>query len=289
MSTLDDRMAAGLETVCLCWAVTRADGGAFGFTDHDLDLAFDGLTFRAGTGLSAKALSQTTGLSVDNTEAMGALSDAAVTEADIAAGRFDGAEVRIWQVDWSEPDVRALRFRGSFGEVRRKGGAFEVELRGLAEALNQPQGRVYQSVCPAVLGDAACGVDLSDPVMSHETIADGVDGGRVLRWGDFPPYDRRWFERGVLTVLSGEAEGLTGRIKNDRLDGGGRVVELWEGLRASLLPGDRVRLTAGCDKRFETCGAKFGNTLNFRGFPHVPPDDWVMTYPRGRMDGGALR
>jgi hypothetical protein len=31
-----------------------------------------------------------------------------------------------------------------------------------------------------------------------------------------------------------------------------------------------LRLEAGCDKRAETCRLKFGNFLNFRGFPAFP-------------------
>ena len=72
-------MQSGVTTVCRAWAITRRDGVTFGFTDHDLPLAFDGLSFKAETGLSAMALQQSTGLSVDNSEALGALSDAAVT------------------------------------------------------------------------------------------------------------------------------------------------------------------------------------------------------------------
>ena len=60
--------------VCRCWAVARKDGVTLGFTDHDQPLSFDGINFAADTGLSALALQQTTGLSVDNTEAVGALS-----------------------------------------------------------------------------------------------------------------------------------------------------------------------------------------------------------------------
>ncbi len=45
-----------------------------------------GVTFRADTGLTALALAQSTGLSVDNTEALGALTDAAVREDEIEAG-----------------------------------------------------------------------------------------------------------------------------------------------------------------------------------------------------------
>jgi len=122
---------SGLTSLCRCWAITRADGVMYGFTDHDMALNFEGLSFRADSGLTAQSLQQSTGLSVDNTEAIGALSDVSVREEDIEAGRFDGAEVRAWLVNWAEPDVRWLQFRGTIGELRRSGGAFHAELRGL--------------------------------------------------------------------------------------------------------------------------------------------------------------
>ncbi len=40
--------------------------------------------------------------------------------------------------------------------------------------------------------------------------------------------------------------------------------------------GDRVKLVAGCDKRASTCRLKFLNYANFRGFPHLPPEDWLI-------------
>ena len=40
--------------------------------------------------------------------------------------------------------------------------------------------------------------------------------------------------------------------------------------------GDGFTIRAGCDKRMETCGAKFANTANFRGFPHMPGNDFVV-------------
>ena len=122
-------LATGATTVCRAWAVVRRDGSVYGFTDHDRDLAFEGIAFLASTGLTARALQQTTGLSVDNSEALGALSDASVSEADLLAGRFDGAEVRAWLVNWASVEDRVLQFRGTFGEVSRSGGAFQAELR----------------------------------------------------------------------------------------------------------------------------------------------------------------
>ena len=289
---LDAHLAGGVTGVARCWRVTRRDGLRLGFTDHDCALEFDGTIFKADTGLSAAALAQGTGLAVDNTEAMGALSDAAITEADIEAGRFDGAEVEAWLVQWSDPENRVLQFRGSFGELERQAGAFKVELRGLAEALNQPQGRVYRRGCSAVLGDGDCRFDLDTPGYAHEGAVDAVEEGRILVFDGLDSFEPRWFERGRLRVLSGAAAGLVAVIKNDRFAGGARRVEIWQALRAELGPGDLVRLEAGCDKRMETCRLKFSNLLNFRGFPDIPGDDWVMAYPgtgAGSMDGGSLR
>ena len=289
-STLQAHLGSGATTVCRCWAVVRRDGQVLGFTDHDSDIGFEGIAFKANSGMTARALSQTSGLSVDNTEALGALSDASVTEADILAGRFDGAVVRSWLVNWQSPEDRALQFSGTFGEVARSGGAFEAELRGLTEALNQPQGAIYQRPCTAILGDKKCKFDLNtDGYVANLSVESVVDA-RVFTFDGQDEFEPRWFEAGVLEVRSGPAKGLTGVIKNDRHEDGVRRVELWESLRAVVNEGDQLKLTAGCDKRAETCRVKFNNFNNFRGFPHIPGEDWLISYPvkDGPNDGGSL-
>lgn len=282
---------SGRTTLCRCWAVTRLDGLQLGFTDHDCPLTFEGITFKADSGLTAKALQQGTGLAVDNSEAMGVLSDAAIREEDIDAGRIDGAEVRAWLVNWAEPDARWLQFRGSLGEIRRAGGAFHAELRGLTEALNTPQGRISQKPCTAVLGDASCSFDLSQPGYRAELGAETVQARSEFRWDALPGYEPGWFQRGRLTVLSGAAKGLRGVIKQDRLEGETRVIELWEPLGLEIAPGDMIRLDPGCDKRTETCRLKFANLINFQGFPDIPGEDWMVAVPRSSNTntGGSRR
>ncbi|MEX0320100.1 MAG: DUF2163 domain-containing protein [Ruegeria sp.] len=282
---------SGLTTLCRCWAITRADGVEYGFTDHDCALSFEGMTFKADTGLTAMAVEQATGLSIDNSEAMGVLSDAAVRDEDIEAGRFDGAEVRAWLVNWAKPDQRWLQFRGSIGELRRAGGAFHAEIRGLTDALNRPLGRIYQKPCTAVLGDAQCEFKTSTPGYSTEVPIAYVDDARVFRWPDMTGFEPGWFQRGRLTVVSGSAKDLWGSIKRDAFDGGFRVIELWEPVRGGVQAGDRVQLVAGCDKRMGTCRLKFNNLVNFQGFPDLPNEDWVMVVPKktGANTGGSRR
>lgn len=284
-------LASGSTTVCHCWLVTRQDGQSFGFTDHDSDLQFAGHDFAAASGLSAGALQQTTGLSVDNSEALGALSAASVTKEDLARGKFDGAEVQSWLVNWANVAQRVTEFRGSFGEVSQKGGAFRVELRGLTEGLNQMQGRAYQAGCGAVLGDGRCGVDLATAAYWTTAEIAEIDVLGRLRIEGQTDYADRWFERGQIEVLSGASAGATIMVKGDRLGTTGRVLDLWHGTGAALAEGDTIRLTAGCDRRAASCREKFANFLNFRGFPHIPGEDWLTSYPASSTnnDGGSLQ
>ncbi|WP_116133715.1 DUF2163 domain-containing protein [Tropicimonas sp. IMCC34043] len=286
---LHAHLATGATTVCRCWRLARRDGVTLGFTDHDEDLVIEGLNYRANTGFSARAFEQTTGLAVNNGEALGALSDVALADADITAGRYDGAEVRVWLVNWRDPAMRYVEFAGTIGEVVRRGDTFDAELRGLTEPLNQPQGRVFQSQCSALLGDRRCGVVMAAPGMSVEAVIDTCEGERVLGFSGLGSFQAGWFTRGRVELLSGAGRGLVGLVKADRSLGASRQVELWQSLRAGVAVGDTVRLEAGCDKRAATCKAKFANFRNFRGFPHIPTEDWLAAYPKqsGMNDGGS--
>jgi uncharacterized phage protein (TIGR02218 family) len=117
-----------------------------------------------------------------------------------------------------------------------------------------------------------------------------VSAAQQFDFASFGGYDDRWFERGRLIVLSGASTGIVGQVKRDVAMGAGRRIELWQSIRSVIVPGDLVRIEAGCDKRAVTCRAKFANFLNFRGFPHLPGDDWLSSYPRGAgaYTGGSL-
>lgn len=283
-------LETGATTVCRAWSVTRRDGQVLGFTDHDRDLVVDGVTCRADTGMTARILHQTTGLSVDNTEAYGALSAMAITEADLIAGRYDGAEVRAFLVNWKSPDDFVEQFRGFLGEVTRSGGAFKAELRGLSEKLNQPQGKAYTPTCSAVLGDSECRFNLAQPGYSVTGVVETVDDGRGFVLTSVSGFDDRWFEGGRLEVLTGPAAGLVGVVKNDRQESGRRKIDLWTSIGAEIGVGDQVRLQAGCDKTPNTCRVKFANFLNYRGFPHIPGEDWLASYPvPDRASAGVRR
>lgn len=283
MSALRAHLATGVTTVCRAWVLQRTDGTVLGFTDHDRDLTVEGVTCRAASGFAAGAVEAGTGLAVDNASVTGALTGTALGRDDLRAGRWDGAAVTAYRVNWAAPDEAEIAFRGHLGEIAERDGAFSAELRGLSAALNVRRGRVFQARCDARFGDARCGVDTGAAGLTVVAAVAAVsEGGRILSFAsDDLASSAHGFADGSCTFLDGGAVGLRERIGADVAEGGARRLALRVAPRTTVSVGDRVRLTVGCDKAMATCAERYGNVVNFRGFPHVPPDDWQVAGPPG--------
>lgn len=284
------RLASGATTLARAWAVTRTDGVTLGFTDHDRPLAFEGIVFEAASGLTSSAAEQASGLAADSHTVEGALRSDAIDAADIERGLFDGAEIRHWLVDWTDPGARVLLARGRIGEVRRGEHAFEAEVTGLAAALNRPFGRAFLTACGHRLGEPACGVDLTSPLYRSDGVVTAVLTDQEIEVSGLESRASRWAERGAITWLTGANTAEPGRVKAHRGVGGVSRLALWHAPAAPVAVGDALRVIAGCDKTPDTCRAKFANLLNFGGFPHMPGDDWATRYPNtGEIhDGGSI-
>ncbi|MBX3477201.1 MAG: DUF2163 domain-containing protein [Brevundimonas sp.] len=155
------RIESGAATLCHVWRLTRADGAVMGFTDHDRDLAVGGVTCRAASGWTAGVSETGIGTQGGAASASGGLDDGGLTEADIVAGLYDGAEIELWRVDWERPDLKVRLWRGRIRRIRREGEGFVADLDGPAAVLERVVGRTYGRLCDAVLGDARCGVNRS--------------------------------------------------------------------------------------------------------------------------------
>jgi uncharacterized phage protein (TIGR02218 family) len=83
-------------------------------------------------------------------------------------------------------------------------------------------------------------------------------------------FETRFFSRGLFTFTSGASSGLKIEIKAHTKLASSIEIELWAEAEGPPAAGDTFIVTAGCDKRFETCKSRFSNTINFRGFPSIP-------------------
>jgi uncharacterized phage protein (TIGR02218 family) len=284
---LQTHLDSGTTTLCHCWRITLQTGQKLGFTDHDLPLNFEGTSFEASTGFTASSIESSLGFSVDNMDADGALQSALLDEARLKAGDFDHAAIEVWRVNWQDVTQRILLRKGHLGEVTFGDGAFSAEVRGLAHILSQQKGRLYQFGCDAVLGDGRCGVSLAAAAFTDGGAVASVEQSAVLLSGIAFADD--WATRGKLLFTSGAGAGRMLAVKRQRKVGTLMRVELWRAIPFTVLAGDAVQLVAGCDKQFLTCGTKFNNATNFRGFPHMPGTDFVGSFAAANdpnNDGG---
>lgn len=269
-------LAGGVTTLARCWRITRTDGLIVGLTEHDDDLTVDGTPFRAVGGVSGSENASSLGFAVDGGELSAALASDVLDEADLEAGRFDGAAVDLLLADWSNPASFLLLRRAHIGEVRREGGAFTAELRSLSDGLNAVRGRLFTAGCDADLGDTRCAVALGSPAYRGEGSVGAVEGASLLVAAGLGGHAAGWFTLGRLVFAGGVNAGFATEVKSHRVDGGVVRLELWQRPPEPVAAGDTFIVTAGCDKRFETCRDRFANTLNFRGFPHMPGNDAVL-------------
>jgi uncharacterized phage protein (TIGR02218 family) len=265
-------LARALTTLAFCWRLERRDGVALGFTSHDRDLVIGGLRYRAAPGMVPSAIELSDGFEADPLSVSGALTSDAIRAGDLAAGRWDGAAVQVFLVDWEAPDGAAAPVaRGALGEIRMRGNGFETELKGPAAMLERPAVELTSPDCRARLGDKRCRVDMAPrtrltrvaAVIDEETIeaAAAAAGENLYAYGRL-----RW--------ITGANSGLDSAI----LASAGTRLSLREAPPAPAAAGDLVELAEGCDRRFATCTGRFGNAANFRGEPHLPGNDLLTRY-----------
>jgi uncharacterized phage protein (TIGR02218 family) len=261
-----------LLSVAFCWRLERRDGVALGFTTHDRDLRRGGLVYRAAPGMLPSSISITDGFDAESLDVEGALTSDAISAADLSAGRWDGASVQVFMVDWEAPngDILAVA-RGELGEVSIKAGAFEAELRSAIAQLDAPVAEQTSPGCRARLGDKRCRIDMAGRTLLTRIVATpAADMIEVAEAGAGNEYGF-----GRLRWLGGPNSGLASEV----LQSVGAVLTLAEPPAFQAVAGDLVEIAEGCDRILATCASRFANALNFRGEPHLPGMDLLTRYP----------
>lgn len=268
-------LAGEVTTLATCWKMMRRDATVLGFTDHDQDIVFESVTYKAATGFTPSAIENSGTLAVDNLDVEGMISSGSITEADILAGLYDFAEIEIFQVNYADLMQGALKLRrGWLGEVSFYKQQFIAEVRGLTQRLSQTIGELYSASCRATLGDNRCKVGMG----AHTVTGSATAVASSQQFTDSARTETSSiFNFGTITFTSGANNGFSMEVKEYlyNVTTGGHITLVLP-MPYPILAGDSYSLTKGCDKTLATCFARFDNVINFRGEPLVPGLDRML-------------
>lgn len=263
------------QTFNTCISIIRADGTSFYFTDCDQPITFGGHIYLSTDGYSPTQSQNSADFTVDHVEVLAYLQSAAITEADLMAGKWDDATVQMFQVNRNNLSHGAYQMRyGVLGQVTvTSPGQYQAELRGLTQWLQKQMGYLITPTCRWTLGDIDS--NLNSIASSHCTVnlvALAVTGVAVTSVTNNQAFHAStlgqpdgYFTSGFLKWTSGLNSGRTMDIQASALSGGSIVLQL--PMLNAIAIGDTFTIYPGCQKRkLEDCFTKFSNVLNFGGF-----------------------
>lgn len=280
-SQLLAHLAGDTTTLATLWKVKRQDGTIFGFTTHDVDIAYDdglgdgSVTYSASTGLQPSAQDNASDLGTDNLQIAAFLDSDAITETDILAGLYDYATIQIYIVNWNDLTMGDLKLRkGTLGQVKTQNGQFSAEIRGLSFYFGTVIGKTFGIVCRADLGDAQCTVDLA-PLRQSGSVNVVTDTRSFTPNSGLSPAGEDYFTDGVLTWTSGANNGVPIEVA----EWDGTTFRLFESMPFPIAHGDTFTVEPGCNKTIADCQGKFSNIANMQAEPYMPMTDSIMSYP----------
>jgi uncharacterized phage protein (TIGR02218 family) len=278
----------GATSLAYAILIQRADGALFGFTAAAQPLTLDlspwasaswdlaaetAFVFDARQGLDVSSIVTTSGFSVDNLE-LTTLDDGTLFDRDaVQAGRWRNAAFRVFRYRWDVAttianDVETM-MRGTFGEITLGENTLTVELRGIAQKLQQPIGIVSQQTCRVRFGSQGPGQCNKNPApfIFAKTVA-GVTNKQTFSATGAEPDD--YYGEGIVTFTTGSNAGVSQKVRTYA----GGVFTLILPMVLPVQVGDAFTAVVGCRKRLmEDCKAKFANVVNFQGEPHRPTVD----------------
>jgi uncharacterized phage protein (TIGR02218 family) len=241
------------------------------YTSADFDLAYQGETFVRNVVLRRTNTRQSSKL------AGGVILGGKTLAMHAANGMLDEARVRVdhwygaYGGDLTNGPVTAW-FEGRVAAVDPTPQTIRLSVKSELEILNQTLPRfLYGPSCTHCVYDANCGLDKGAKTVTLTALAASVPG--TLNAVSSQPTG--YYDLGVVTMTGNVTPALTGcrrAVKAGGYNVGG-TFKLSMPLPFAPAAGDTFTIYPGCDRSYATCSAKFGNTVAFRGYPHMPPPE----------------
>ena len=273
-------------TYCLITRIKAKDGTLYGFTDLDVDVVYNPATVDPGAtgddwgslthianngGFSAARYESSADLTVDNTELEITPDDSAITAQKLLAGLFDGAQCRVYRVNYADLSMgHELVMAGYLDSARVSQNRGYHAFRSLTDLLKEPEYTAWQKTCPHKFGGPKCPKAY---VWTNGTVTASADSGSFT--GDDGAADHT-YKPGVVQFLTGANAGK----EMDVRDNASGLVSLALNMPFPIAVGDTYKIREDCSKIYDDadhgCLHHWGaadRNLYFGGQPYIPTAD----------------
>lgn len=274
-------LASDVYRFASCWRITRQDQVVLRYTNHDGALVIGSEAFTPAGSFNASARQKQDIMQSRNLDLMGFITSDAITHEDLRGGRYRGAKVEEYLVDWEFPWAGNFRYDVYWvTNTQFSGENWKVTVEGLTSRLNQQVGRVFQRRCNHDFCDDGCQLVPAD--FTYGGVITVATSRRVIQVNltSLPsavPVNT-YFASGRMSFSSGLNQGVIHDIQMSAATGFDYLITFAIDLPFAPQIGDAFTMMAGCDRTFTQCTV-FNNIVNFGGFPYVPGVDAYLTLP----------
>jgi uncharacterized phage protein (TIGR02218 family) len=288
-------------TTCRLLQIKPRTEDAFGYSSTNRAITFDAsdgygeITYQVMSGFEHSAIVSSGDTAVDNAEGRVLyLSGGPITEANINAGVYDGAEFTILEVNYLNLTAGQayVVMHGYIGKVRVvRAGLFALELRSLIDVLRQEPWEKWQIYC-RVKYFGSTSADERFPcnyAVAGEWINDvpvtsvSVESNRTFTASSLAQADD-YFAPGMVLWTAGPNAGLSFEVEEF---GSGGVISLLFPTPYPISTADEFDIRRDCTRAWSghnSCET-YDNRENFRGEPKIKPADALATSIPGASVG----
>lgn len=257
-----------------------ADLPTLGYTSLDVpvELPAHGIIFYPSAGLLPSTI-ESQASHPSNLE-LGTVFDFDMTEADILAGKWNGAKIELWRMNYLALEMgEELLFSGIISTITNQQDKFQAELEGLSSRMDGNFGHLTSRICRRVgtftQFPGECGYSASTSgsgnwqnkrTLTVEEVTDRTHI-KLTRIEDVP---NDFYVNGKMECLTGGNEGIAREIQvatgasTDTVD-----VILKRPFPLTISVGDTFELTVGCNGTLNRC-VYFNNVINRSAEDYVP-------------------
>jgi uncharacterized phage protein (TIGR02218 family) len=265
---LKKSLADSSPSMARCFRIKLKDNSIIAFTEHRSELKIGNVLYKPGCSFEENSGLRAFSDMTSNSYGVVSIFDGVnIKKDEVFLGKFDGAEVNVFMVNYDHPEYGSISIISGFVDsLEISGEKIYFSVAGIMSVLEKTIGDVYSPLCRAKFCDKKCSLAAQDYTF-YGAIA-SVASEIEFHSEDSPIKDKAidYFKYGYITFVDGKNAGSSVEIKQSSL---GDIVLNISPVNVMEI-GNQFRLVAGCDKKFSSCGGKFGNAINFRGEPNLP-------------------